>query len=1486
MADIKERIVIEAVDNTTRGMRTAQNKLNAFDRTLKRVQTTMLGFVGINIATQMVIGLTKASDSAIELDAKLRLMTDGVEDFNKASKELVEISLESGSSLSANTILFTRMNKAVQRLGGDTQKTLDITRLLSQGLRISGASTQESASVIRQVSQAFSSGILRGEEFNAVMENGGRLAIALADGLGVDVGALRAMAKEGELAADRVIEAWLSQSKVIADENAQLPLTIGRAIENVNTQWTEFLKTLKGKNTAAAGFISSIADNFELLATAIAKAGDLVLLYYGAKTLAKLSAYGAKLQEMSVARLKMASDEKVAYVINAQRDAKQAVQKEKLFQEEKQRIAEKAALNDKKYIKKRERDVKDAENEVRKAKNSVKQNERINVEIVQQEKLIQSESAKRVQLSETGIIEAKNQVSRAKYNNSQLLSISSINTAKLNTIKLLIEEQRIQLQFASKLGNNKRLAELAKLNVLQQRANALKEAESIVNQKVIRSYDAIRMANKGVTLAIHEKTVAAKESDVILLSSNAKIEASTNKLKVSQTLLNEKIVEQTILLDRNSFAKTANTSATVGLTVATNASTAANIANNASNVGLGASAVKAGKGVGILKTGFSFVTKWGGRALSMLGGIANWFFGIPGMVAYGAYELVDYFFGWGEIIDDTSAKLDKMHHTWRTFQIDRKSIGATGELAEQYREERRLVDEHYGKQIAKRKAYDAAIAGGFNSIAEHRASTLKDQMDKENEVVREIQSLNNKKVELEAELVGKLDAIQKQKEDKYKTHLERMKQEDGLDNESLEEAKAKAKAEAEIKASLLEEEYKNEEDKQTALNKIKSDSFDEMYKLETDNFEKRELRYKEFYASELSVLESGSKQYLTVEKEMVVALDKLNDKRVESARSMVSKLIASNNEIVGDVKDAKDKLRSIEEDHKNFMLKVHGDTRTEWQKEADAQKEFSANASKLRKADVLDQKGKGKEAQALRDQVRTDLKALYEAEVKRSEGLQKGSLEELKARSSVTNAMNLYKEATNDSIKAQETAISTGEVEATRTQEKINALISQIGEMETASAKARDEVKRINDELAALENVELNVTINTKVIFDQISEIDRRIDALSKTITITTVEKKVEAKQSGGLIYRKDGGFIPRKDKVPGSGSGDKVKALLEPGEFVMRKSAVQKYGESMMYRLNGGDEDEPEKRQSGGLIGKFARGGAILTKRKEDDIDPVDAIFKEYSAKTNKLIESTNAPSQKLSFDSKKWNDKVLLKYYNLILPVISSLKGKDNSVVSSSMDIINQILNAVKSNKMGKVNPLFQLLNANAGSDFGNVLSSRGSASKDVDDSKDNVKTTDSKAGSYLKGVANKTKEAFNKSVENVKGGGKFATSGGGDFFEDEDEKFNFGGIVQRLAEGGRVVGSGLGDTVKALLTPGEHVINKGAVQKFGSDFLNSINQGIMPERFAAGGMVGEAVTASGETIDININVGGSASVGTFAKTDATMAMIDELRRAEAGS
>jgi tape measure domain-containing protein len=137
-------------------------------------------------------GLVEMADGMRLVEGRVKNASAGAVDFAKNYTALVGISMQTGTALAENANMFARIIPGLKEMGGNSQDALRQVDLLAKGLKISGAAQSESAAVVRQWSQAMASGVLRGDEFNSIMENSPRLSRAMADGLHVNVGELRA----------------------------------------------------------------------------------------------------------------------------------------------------------------------------------------------------------------------------------------------------------------------------------------------------------------------------------------------------------------------------------------------------------------------------------------------------------------------------------------------------------------------------------------------------------------------------------------------------------------------------------------------------------------------------------------------------------------------------------------------------------------------------------------------------------------------------------------------------------------------------------------------------------------------------------------------------------------------------------------------------------------------------------------------------------------------------------------------------------------------------------------------------------------------------------------------------------------------------------------------------------------------------------------------------------------------------------------------
>jgi tape measure domain-containing protein len=250
--------------------------------------------------------LVATADSMTLIAGRIQVATSGAKDFAASYQELINISLRTHTAFDANATLFARVNKAMETLGGTSQDTLALTETMAQAIRISGASAGETASVVRQLSQALASGVLRGDEFNSIMENGSRLAYALAAGLNVNVGELRKMAEGGELSAGRVIQAIMSQAQTIDAEYKKIPVTVGAALQDVRTQFDQYIHTVDSGSSATsdlAGAFEALALNMRPVLDSVVSLGEITAAVLGVQMVGALSQYvAAKASAIAIER--------------------------------------------------------------------------------------------------------------------------------------------------------------------------------------------------------------------------------------------------------------------------------------------------------------------------------------------------------------------------------------------------------------------------------------------------------------------------------------------------------------------------------------------------------------------------------------------------------------------------------------------------------------------------------------------------------------------------------------------------------------------------------------------------------------------------------------------------------------------------------------------------------------------------------------------------------------------------------------------------------------------------------------------------------------------------------------------------------------------------------------------------------------------------------------------------------------------------------
>ncbi|MEH6156007.1 tape measure protein [Salmonella enterica] len=289
------------------GLRQVNDSLNGLNRTVD-INTRHIGSLerqaaATSSAMSRLSGVAKSlmaalsvqqvasySDAWTELNNKVSNSIRVGETQAEVMQRIFDVSQATQSSLNGTAVLYSRLERGTREYNTSAEDLVRLTTIINQGFAVSGATAQEAENAIIQLSQGIAAGVLRGEEFNSVSEQGSRLMIALADSLGVGIGQLRKMAAEGKLTTDVVVKGLLSQGDVIGKEFEKTTVSIAKGLQVAGNNITKFFgesSTVKSFSVAFRDSVISISENLDQLGQVLAVVAAVVgSRYVGAMTMA------------------------------------------------------------------------------------------------------------------------------------------------------------------------------------------------------------------------------------------------------------------------------------------------------------------------------------------------------------------------------------------------------------------------------------------------------------------------------------------------------------------------------------------------------------------------------------------------------------------------------------------------------------------------------------------------------------------------------------------------------------------------------------------------------------------------------------------------------------------------------------------------------------------------------------------------------------------------------------------------------------------------------------------------------------------------------------------------------------------------------------------------------------------------------------------------------------------------------------------------
>ncbi len=227
-----------------------------------KLKTLAAAYLSLRTAQQFI----NLTDTFTQTTARLERMNDGLQTTAELQNMIYQAAQRSRGVYQGTEDMVAKLGTLAPDAFSSSQELVAFAEQINKQFALAGTSAQGADAAMLQLTQAMSSGVLRGEELNSVLEQAPTIAQAIADYLGVNIGKMREMASEGEITAQVVKNALFAAADETNAAFEAVPLTFSQA-------WT------MAKNAAVNAFRPAMEELNNLLNSDIGRDALNGLIY-------------------------------------------------------------------------------------------------------------------------------------------------------------------------------------------------------------------------------------------------------------------------------------------------------------------------------------------------------------------------------------------------------------------------------------------------------------------------------------------------------------------------------------------------------------------------------------------------------------------------------------------------------------------------------------------------------------------------------------------------------------------------------------------------------------------------------------------------------------------------------------------------------------------------------------------------------------------------------------------------------------------------------------------------------------------------------------------------------------------------------------------------------------------------------------------------------------------------------------------------------
>ena len=207
------------------GVANADNLMNAIK-----------GAVAAYATVQTVGKVLDLSDTLTSTTARLNLMNDGLQTTQDLQNMIYLSAERARGSYQATADAVSKLGLMAGDAFGSSEEIVAFMEQINKQFTIAGTEAAGIDAAMLQLTQAMGSGVLRGEEYNSILEQAPNIIQAIADYMEVPKGQLKDMAADGAITADIVKAAMFAAADETNEKFASMPKTFSQI-------WTSFQNT-------------------------------------------------------------------------------------------------------------------------------------------------------------------------------------------------------------------------------------------------------------------------------------------------------------------------------------------------------------------------------------------------------------------------------------------------------------------------------------------------------------------------------------------------------------------------------------------------------------------------------------------------------------------------------------------------------------------------------------------------------------------------------------------------------------------------------------------------------------------------------------------------------------------------------------------------------------------------------------------------------------------------------------------------------------------------------------------------------------------------------------------------------------------------------------------------------------------------------------------------------------------------------------------